>query len=58
MHWDGIAWSLVPSPNTTESQSFVDLTATGKNTIWAVGEFNGGNNIYLTRFDRTPCPTP
>jgi hypothetical protein len=36
MHWDGLAWTLVPTPELPES-SFRDVWAAGSNDVWAVG---------------------
>ncbi len=37
-HWDGSAWSIVPSPNVgTESNELNGVAAVGHNDVWAVG---------------------
>lgn len=38
-HWDGSAWSVVPSPNLGSSNnSLLAVTATGSTDVWAVGD--------------------
>ncbi len=42
-HWDGIQWSIVPSPNLgTDANSLMGIAAAGSSDIWAVG-FSGQN---------------
>ena len=38
-HWNGSAWSVVPSPNApgTRSNSLVSVSAVAANDVWAVG---------------------
>ena len=38
-HWDGNAWSIVPSPNTSPTQSNIlyDVTCTAADDCWTVG---------------------
>jgi hypothetical protein len=36
-HWDGSAWSIVPSPNTAGSNLLWGVTAVAANDAWAVG---------------------
>lgn len=41
-HWDGTAWSIVPSPNSSSLDYLVGATAVSTSDIWAVGtEFSG-----------------
>jgi hypothetical protein len=48
MHWDGIAWSVIPSPNIsiTTSNRLHAVAAVTPNDVWAVGyyvaDFGGG----------------
>ncbi|HEX9414062.1 MAG TPA: hypothetical protein VF916_11210 [Ktedonobacterales bacterium] len=39
-HWNGIAWSIVPSPNfsTTLADQLAAVTAIAGNNVWAVGD--------------------
>ncbi len=40
MHWDGSAWSLVPSPNTNPTYNYLyAVEAISANDVWAVGFF-------------------
>jgi alpha-tubulin suppressor-like RCC1 family protein len=54
-HWDGTAWSVVPSPNpATGTGAFDELTAiggTGPNDLWAVGSFSPGTNFIALLFE-------
>lgn len=39
LHWDGLAWSVVPSPNVgTRANVLNGVTAVSTNDIWAVGD--------------------
>jgi hypothetical protein len=40
-HWDGTAWTLVPSPTITASNAqdtLIGVTALGTGDVWAVGQ--------------------
>ena len=54
-HWDGTAWSVVPSPNpATGAGAFDELTAisgTGPNDLWAVGWFSPGTDFIALLFE-------
>jgi hypothetical protein len=41
LHWDGTAWSIIPSPNTADDEyNFLyDLTAVSSTDVWAVGAY-------------------
>jgi hypothetical protein len=40
-HWNGSAWSVVPSPNVGSSDSVLDtVMAHGANDVWATGSYN------------------
>jgi hypothetical protein len=42
-HWDGTAWSVVPSPNIPNTADYVgSLAANGPDDIWAAGSYYGG----------------
>jgi hypothetical protein len=53
-HWDGIAWSVVPSRNgslASNSYNFLDaVVAIGSNDVWAVGYYfdAAGHQVNLT----------
>jgi hypothetical protein len=36
-HWDGTAWSVVPSPSTGTNDSLTGVTESATNNLWAVG---------------------
>jgi hypothetical protein len=39
-HWDGTAWSVVPSPNATTKDNMLEAVAVaGPNDVWAVGNY-------------------
>ncbi|HYP39403.1 MAG TPA: S-layer homology domain-containing protein [Chloroflexia bacterium] len=43
MHWGGSAWQVVPGPSLgADTSSLADITATGPNDVWAVGEYKVG----------------
>ena len=47
-HWDGSAWSLVPSPNATTGYNLLNgIEVAAANDVWAVGQAANGN-IYQT----------
>ena len=40
-HWDGTAWSVVPSPNAgTGNNRLLDVDVVSANDVWAVGAYN------------------
>jgi hypothetical protein len=41
MHWDGSAWTIVPTPPLSGSYVFSAVTAISANNVWAVGSANG-----------------
>jgi hypothetical protein len=53
MHWDGVAWSVVQSPNTFDySNRLLAVAASSPNEVWAVGERSfipgyGGSALIL-----------
>ena len=59
MHWNGIAWSIVDSPNYTFPGAYntlLDVSATGHADVWAVGgsALGGGSGRgLLLHFDGT-----
>ncbi|MEO8289176.1 MAG: S-layer homology domain-containing protein [Chloroflexota bacterium] len=50
-HWNGSAWSVVPSPNAAVDDNFLTgVAAVGANDVWAVGYYddpNSGRNRAL-----------
>jgi hypothetical protein len=49
-HWDGAAWSVIPSPNPPDASSsyLVDVTATPAGDLWAVGYYRDFSSIHRT----------
>ena len=46
-HWNGTAWSVVPSPNVNSSPAFLlGVTSLGSNDVWAVGYYGVPSPIY------------
>lgn len=37
LHWDGVRWSIVPSPTAIVDTSLYSVSASGPNDVWAVG---------------------
>jgi hypothetical protein len=60
LHWDGAAWTVVPSPNlSTGSNVLNDITVSG-DSLWAAGYYNnatGNQTTLIERYDRH-CPFP
>src|SRR5207249_3566210 len=68
-HWDGSAWSVVPSPNVGSSSTTNALwgvAAVSGSDIWAVGLYITSTNYYLTLVEHwdgvnwtiVPSPSP
>jgi hypothetical protein len=49
-HWDGAAWSIVPSPPTPETTQLMAISAVDGSDIWASGQvfFDDGNSGVIT----------
>ncbi len=68
VHWDGSAWTQVPSPNVSGASQNVlgAVRATSATDAWAVGSFVNGNNVTQTlilhwngsAWARVPSPDP
>jgi hypothetical protein len=39
-HWNGTAWSIVPSPNATQTNALYGVTCASASDCWAVGAYN------------------
>lgn len=66
-HWDGSAWSIVPSPNSGSGDSILwGVAATSASDIWAVGQFSSGPGASSTLIEHwdgsawsvIPSPNP
>jgi hypothetical protein len=44
MHWNGVEWSVIPSPNLVQSNNhwLTDVYASASNDVWAAGYYNDG----------------
>src|SRR5437762_3576748 len=48
-HWDGIAWSVVPSPNVSGlDRTLTGVAAVSANDVWAVGYYHNANYVVQT----------
>src|SRR5205085_2227993 len=47
-HWDGVQWSIIPSPNAglnpNNTNELYDVSAISSNDVWAVGYFCCGSD--------------
>jgi len=51
-HWDGSAWSVVPSPTTAQDEILVDVAAVSSTDAWAVGyTYSGYTPSIVLRWD-------
>jgi hypothetical protein len=43
LHWDGVRWRTVPTPNSSQPNNYLQsVSATGPNDVWAVGQQDDG----------------
>jgi hypothetical protein len=61
-HWDGLSWSIVPSPGGEDGGTLRGVVAISSSDVWAVGESNGGQSL-IEHWDGTgwglvPSPSP
>jgi hypothetical protein len=48
LHWDGVSWSVVASPNVgSQSNTLTGVSAVSANDVWAVGWYRGGVDSTL-----------
>lgn len=66
-HWDGAAWSVVPSPNRgQESSGLADISGSSSSDLWAVGSFVNSSGVVSTliehwdgsKWTAVPSPSP
>jgi hypothetical protein len=63
VHWNGTAWTRVPSPNPSESVKLASVRFVSAKDGWAVGSFNDGTDHTLTlhwngkAWKRVPSPS-
>jgi hypothetical protein len=55
-HWNGTAWSIVTSPNTTQDNVLSGVTCTSASDCWAVGDY--GDNVSHTLIERYSSIVP
>jgi cell division septation protein DedD len=64
VHWDGAAWSIIPSPRPGTASEFTAVAAVSANDVWAVGWYwpaSGGENTLVAHWDGqswTQVPSP
>jgi len=52
-HWNGTAWSVVPSPNpSTTSNELFGVAAISASSVWAVGDETNSKGIKRTLIER------
>jgi hypothetical protein len=54
-HWDGASWTIVPSPNPSESgvgSNLLDVAAVSATEVWAVGDDDQGDGVMRTLTER------
>src|SRR5437773_384224 len=54
-HWDGAAWSIVNSPNTstTQDNQLFDVTCTSASNCWAVGDYRDRSRTLTEHWNGT-----
>ena len=52
-HWDGTAWTIVPSPNAATYNVLWGVAALDLSNVWAVGEQEEGNQVLIEHWDGT-----
>lgn len=63
-HWNGVQWSIVPSPNVGSfSNGLEAVSAVSANDVWAVGYTDGGGGTLTMHWDGVewsvvPSPSP
>lgn len=57
LHWDGSAWTQVPSPNpATLTNELYGVSAISANDVWAVGDYtNNTTSAIKSRQPRAPA---
>jgi len=51
-HWDGISWTIIPSPNATtqDNNDLTGVTCTSSTDCWGVGHYNPGNSVVVGNY--------
>jgi hypothetical protein len=60
LHWDGLAWSTVQSPNVASYNELKSLAIVSSNDLWAAGDDFETSNLphALVEHFTSPCITP
>jgi hypothetical protein len=67
MHWDGIAWTIVPSPNVGSTDNLaLSIDAVSTDNVWAVGYYIDNRGVYRplslhwdgSAWEAVPVPVP
>ena len=67
IHWDGSAWSLIPSPNPGTDHDYIYGGTGSGNDVWAVGMYNNtggqpGRTLTMhwngSAWSQVPSPSP
>jgi hypothetical protein len=53
-HWNGVGWSIIPSPNATNGYNLLNgVAVAGSSNIWAVGQAAVTGNTYSTLIEHS-----
>jgi hypothetical protein len=53
-HWDGLRWSVAPSPSPSATRNVLNaVAATGPSDVWAVGSMNGSSTSLIEHWNGT-----
>ena len=52
-HWDGTQWNIISSPNVGTNDVLYGVAALAPDNVWAVGEYNNGDNVLIEHWDGT-----
>src|SRR5262249_48380750 len=51
LHWDGVRWTIVPSPSPTSQSLLLGVSASATNDVWAVGFAVDPASILIEHWD-------
>ncbi|HST04829.1 MAG TPA: S-layer homology domain-containing protein [Chloroflexia bacterium] len=56
-HWDGTAWSVMPSADTLSHEDIYGVAAVSSTDIWVVGNiWNDTTSTLIEHYNGVPCP--
>jgi hypothetical protein len=58
MHWDGIAWTIAPVPDSFGHEGLLDVEGTSSNDVWAVGLGHDALHWDGSRWTTVPLADP